>query len=55
MNGQPTIRNEITPWRIWSFLVILGLVFGVFIVRLFVLQVIQTTSWTAKAVENSTE
>jgi penicillin-binding protein 2 len=33
----------------------LFLVFGVFVVRLFVLQVLQTESWTAKANENSTE
>jgi penicillin-binding protein 2 len=55
MNGQPTIRNEIVPWRIWAFLVALLLVFGVFVARLFVLQVLQTESWTAKANENSTE
>ena len=55
MNGQPTIRNEIAPWRIWAFFVVLFLVFGVFVVRLFVLQVLQTESWTAKANENSTE
>lgn len=55
MNGQPTIRNELVPWRIWTFLVALGLVFVVFIVRLFVLQVVQTASWTAKADENSTQ
>lgn len=55
MNSQPTIRNEIVPWRIWAFLVALFLVFGVFVVRLFVLQVLQTESWTAKANENSTQ
>ena len=54
MNSQPTIRNEITPWRIWVFLAALFLVFGVFIARLFILQVVQTESWTAKANENST-
>ena len=55
MNSQPTIRNEIVPWRIWAFLVALLAVFGVFVVRLFVLQVLQTESWTAKANENSTQ
>jgi len=54
MNSQPTIRNEIAPWRIWVFLAALFLVFGVFIVRLFILQVVQTESWTAKSNENST-
>jgi penicillin-binding protein 2 len=55
MNSQPTIRNEIIPWRIWAFLVALLLIFGVFVARLFVLQVLQTESWTAKANENSTQ
>ena len=55
MNSQPTIRNEIVPWRIWVFLVALLAVFGVFVARLFVLQVLQTESWTAKANENSTQ
>ena len=54
MNSQPTIRNEIAPWRSWVFLAALFLVFGVFIVRLFILQVVQTESWTAKSNENST-
>lgn len=42
-------------WRILAFIVVLGLVFSLFIARLFVLQIIQSADWTAKAEENSTE
>ncbi len=55
MNGQPTIRNELQIWRILAFVGVLILVFAVFIGRLFILQVVQTDEWTAKAAENSTE
>ena len=55
MNGQPTIRNEILPWRFLTFVGFLALVFGVFVSRLFILQVVQNEEWSAKAVENSTE
>lgn len=55
MNGQPTIRNEIQVWRILVFTGILALVFGVFISRLYILQVVQAEDWTAKAAENSTQ
>jgi len=55
MNGQPTIRNELENWRILVFIGVLGLVFAVFFGRLFILQVIQTDDWIAKADENSSE
>jgi penicillin-binding protein 2 len=55
MNSQPTIRNELASWRIWTFLVVLGVIFAVFIMRLFILQVVQASDWTAKAAENSSE
>ncbi len=55
MNTQPTIRNEITPWRILLFIVLLLLVFVIFISRLYILQVVQADEWTAKALENSSE
>lgn len=54
-HGQSTIRNEVQFWRILVFVILLGLVFTLFIVRLFILQVVQTADWTAKAEENSTE
>jgi len=55
MNRSSNAVNQIQPWRIWVFLAGLGLVLAVFIGRLFVLQVLQTEEWLAKAQENSTE
>ncbi len=55
MTVQPTIRNELSLWRILSFAAALGLVFAIFLVRLFLLQVIQADKWLAKSAENSTE
>ena len=54
-NTQPTIRNEVQSWRILAFAGVVAVVFAVFIMRLFVLQVVQAEEWTAKAEENSTE
>ena len=54
MQAQPTIRNEIQPWRIVVFIAVVGVIFMVFLTRLFILQVIQSEEWTAKAAENST-
>lgn len=55
MNGRPTIQNQVEPWRINAFVVVLGIVFALFIGRLFILQVIQHDEWLAKSLENSTE
>jgi len=55
MNAQPTISNQIQPWRIIVFIVFMGLLFGVFFTRLFILQVVQNPEWSAKAAENSTQ
>lgn len=55
MNGSPHLQNQIPLPRILSFLIILGLVFIVFISRLFYLQVIDHYTWVAKAEENSTD
>lgn len=52
---QPNIRNEIRPRRIVAFLAVVGVIFAVFIVRLFLLQIIQGNEWSAKADENSTD
>lgn len=52
---QPNIRNEIRPVRVTVFLVVVGLVFAIFVGRLFLLQVIQGQEWLAKAAENSTD
>ena len=55
MQAQPTIRNEIQPWRIVAFIAAVGVVFAIFLTRLFILQVVQNEEWTAKAAENSTD
>lgn len=54
MNGRAFINNQVEKWRINAFLIVLGAVFLVFVVRLFLLQVLQGESWVAKAMENST-
>jgi len=55
VHGHPTISNQVQPWRIFTFAVILGLVFAAFIGRLFILQVLQGPDWAAKAAENSSQ
>jgi penicillin-binding protein 2 len=55
MSGQSTFKKHIENWRILSFAIVIGLVFGVFLVRLFLLQVIQQDEWLAKAEDNSTQ
>jgi penicillin-binding protein 2 len=55
MNGQSTYQNTLQPWRLIVFMVVLLGVFAVFITKLFMLQVVQSDEWSAKAAENSTE
>jgi penicillin-binding protein 2 len=55
MQAQPTIRNEIQPWRLLSFIGVVVVVFLIFLTRLFILQVVQGEEWLAKAAENSTD
>jgi penicillin-binding protein 2 len=55
MDAQPNIRNEIKPMRIVVFWIVIGVVFLVFVARLFLLQVVQGADWSAKAAENSTD
>ena len=55
MNNSSKIQNLIEPWRILVFMGVLGLAFMIFMARLFYLQVLQTDSWAAEAIENSTK
>jgi penicillin-binding protein 2 len=55
MNGKKRTLNQIEIWRILVFAVVISLVFAVFVLRLFLLQVIQGEEWTAKAEENSVQ
>ena len=54
-NGQSTIRNNLPTWRIFVMMLIVLLGFAIYVTKLFVLQVVQTDEWSAKAAENSTE
>lgn len=54
MEETLSTNNQVHPRRIFTFVIILGLVFSVFIGRLFYLQIIQSESWVAKAKDNST-
>lgn len=55
MNGRPTIQNLLESWRIISLGIVLGLIFIIFLGRLFILQVVQHDDWLAKAQENNTQ
>jgi len=54
MNGSPHLHNHLENWRISAFVVVMGLVFLVFVGKLFSLQVLQYKTWSMKATENST-
>jgi penicillin-binding protein 2 len=53
-NAKHSIQNHIEAWRILAFVAVIGLVFLVFLGRLFILQIVQVEDWRAKADENST-
>jgi penicillin-binding protein 2 len=55
MNGSSKLNNQLETWRIRVFLAVIAFVFGAFMVRLFILQILEQDSWVAKAQENSTE
>lgn len=54
MKKSTAIQNTLEPWRIGALLIVVFLVFGVFVTRLFILQVIQYPEWFALAEENRT-
>lgn len=54
MNESPALHNQVQPWRIWIFALILLLVLGLYIFRLFNLQIIQGPLWSTQAAENRT-
>ncbi len=51
-NGSSTLHNNLNPWRITAFLIVIGLVFLVYIGRLFLLQVVNYQEYAAQAEEN---
>ena len=52
--GSPHIHNQIETWRILVFILVVGAIFAIFILRLALLQVLQEPDWLAKSQENST-
>jgi penicillin-binding protein 2 len=52
MNSNPTLKNTISQWRILLFLVLLGGVFSLYVLRLFNLQIVEGAEWSALAEEN---
>jgi penicillin-binding protein 2 len=52
MNNSATLSNRILPWRIWIYLVILGIIFGIFIIRIFDYQILNGEEFYAQAEEN---
>jgi penicillin-binding protein 2 len=49
------LDNNITPWRIYIFLGVVGLLMIIFIIRLFSLQILQGDNWITEAEDNRTE
>jgi penicillin-binding protein 2 len=54
-NGKVQSKLTLEPWRLHTFLGIIGLVFIVFSARLFYLQVLEHQNWLNQAEENRTE
>lgn len=54
MNDSTSLNNTLQPWRILIFAGLLLLVFAIYLVRLFTLQIIQGPEWTAQAETNRT-
>jgi len=55
MNGSPSLHNLLEPWRILTFSILLALLFGVYLVRLFALQIIEGPTWESQAEGNRTK
>src|SRR5574341_418714 len=53
MNESPALHNHVQPWRIWIFALVLLLVLGWYVARLFTLQILQGPTWSAQASDNS--
>jgi penicillin-binding protein 2 len=52
MSSSATLTNRILPWRIWIFIIALGLIFGIFLLRIFDYQILQGEEYKAFAEEN---
>ncbi len=52
MNQSSTLTNNVAGWRILALVIAIGLVFIIFIIQLFNLQILQGNNWTSEAEEN---
>lgn len=52
MNSSATLSNRIAHWRIWFFVVFVGIIFGIFLLRVFSYQIIQGDDYSTLAEEN---
>lgn len=55
MSESTTIKNNVDQWRIWVFMVVVGLIFFAYLLRLFNLQIIEGDEWAARAEDNRTD
>ena len=54
MESSPTLQNRVVAWRIVIFFLIIGLVFSLYIFRLFSLQILEGEQWLSQAEDNRT-
>jgi len=52
MNGNPVLKNNVEIWRIIFFAAVVGIIFLIYLFRLFSLQISQGSEWNALAEEN---
>ncbi len=52
MNSSATLSNRVSSWRIWFFIIVLGIIFGIFLIQVFNYQIVQGEEYTAFAEEN---
>ncbi|MBU1662715.1 MAG: penicillin-binding protein 2 [Chloroflexi bacterium] len=52
MNNSATLNNNVAGWRILAFIIVIGLIFGIYTLELFNLQILQKDEWSAQAEEN---
>lgn len=55
LSSQPGNQGPVAAWRVNAFLIAVGLIFVVFVIRLFNLQILQYDDWFSQAENNRTE
>jgi penicillin-binding protein 2 len=52
MNRSSTLNNNVVYWRILALVILVSVIFGVYIIQLFNLQIVQGQEWSLEAEEN---